>query len=199
LKVESQLKTQNADETVVYRLTKEKKHKVDQVQISGNNTLPSSELSPHLAVQKKHLFSPGKFSDQLLRASTKNLTAVYQSEGFSSVQVTPTVINRGQNVQILFRVKEGPRDIVSSFQVEGADTLPQSQYAPNGLKLQVGKPYSQANVEADRASISANYLQAGYLNSSFRETASSVSKSDPHHVNVVYHIYEGQKFMQQSY
>ncbi len=46
-------------------------------------------------------------------------------------------------------------------------------------------------VEADRASIVAHYLQAGYLTSSFRETATVVSKSDPHHINVVYHIYEG--------
>jgi outer membrane protein assembly factor BamA len=34
-------------------------------------------------------------------------------------------------------------------------------------------------------------LQAGYLTSSFRETANVASKSDPHHINVVYHIYEG--------
>ena len=46
-------------------------------------------------------------------------------------------------------------------------------------------------MEADRASIVANYLKAGYLTSSFRETATEVSKNDPHHINVVYHIYEG--------
>ncbi len=46
-------------------------------------------------------------------------------------------------------------------------------------------------VQADRASIVAHYLQAGYLTSSFRETAAVVSKNDPHHINVVYHIDEG--------
>jgi outer membrane protein insertion porin family len=107
--------------------------------------------------------------------------------------VVPSVTDRGDDITVSFRVTEGPRDIVSSLKVEGADTFPPSQYAPGGLKLAVGQPYSQAHVQSDRASIVANYLRAGYLNSSFRETASEVSKNDPHHINVVYHIDEGPK------
>ena len=146
---------------------------------------------PHIAVQKKHLFSHGQFSDQLVRTSINNLKAVYQSQGFSSVQVTSSVVNHGGNIQVAFHITEGPRDIVNALSIEGAHTFPQSQFAPNGLKVAAGQPYSQANVQADRASIVANYLKAGYLTSSFRETATQVSKNDPHHINVVYHIYEG--------
>ena len=62
---------------------------------------------------------------------------------------------------------------------------------PHGLKLAEGQPYSQRHVQNDRANIIANYLKAGYLNASFRETAKAASKNDPHHINVVYHIYEG--------
>ena len=101
------------------------------------------------------------------------------------------MINHGGDIQIAFRVAEGPRDVVNSLTIEGADTFPQSQFAPDGLKLAAGQPYSQAHIKADRANIVANYLQAGYLNSSFRETASAVSKNEPHRINVVYHIYEG--------
>jgi outer membrane protein assembly factor BamA len=61
------------------------------------------------------------------------------------------------------------------------------------LKLAAEQAYSQAHVEADRVNIVAHYLQAGYLNSSFRETATEVSKDDLHHINVVYQIYEGPK------
>ncbi len=96
-------------------------------------------------------------------------------------------------MQVAFHVTEGPRDIVSSLTIDGARTFPQSQFAPNGLKVATGQPYSQANVVADRTEIMANYLKAGYLNASFRETASNVSKNDPHHINVVYHIFEGPK------
>jgi len=191
VKVESELKMNNSVATIVYRIAKEKKHKVAQVALTGNRTLASSELTPHIAVQKKHLFSPGKFSDQLLRASAKNLTAVYQAEGFSAATVTPSVTNRGGDIRVSFLVTEGPRDIVSSLSVEGADTFAPSHYAPDGLKLTEGGPYSLKLVQMDRANIIAHYLQAGYLNASFREAATSVSKSDPHHIHVVYTIEEG--------
>jgi outer membrane protein assembly factor BamA len=121
----------------------------------------------------------------------KNLKAVYQSEGFSDVAVVPTVSNRGADINVAFHVTEGPRDLVNSLVVEGAETFPPARYAPDGLKLAVGQPYSQAHVQQDRTNIVANYLRAGYLTSSFRETATEVSKKDSHRINVVYHIYEG--------
>ncbi|MEA2261110.1 MAG: outer membrane protein insertion porin family, partial [Acidobacteriaceae bacterium] len=137
-------------------------------------------------------------SEELVRASTKNLLALYQSEGFSSAQVTPSVSKKEDNLSVAFHVVEGPRDIVSSLKIEGADTFPEPKFAPGGLKLAAGKPYAQKAVEADRANIVAHYLQAGYLTANFRETAAVTSKSDPHHVNVVYHIYEGPQVVTQD-
>lgn len=189
--VDAQFHQENTGDTVVYRVAKEKKHKVTEVRLSGNKQISADELTPHIAVQKKHLFSPGNFSDKLVRSSVKNLQAVYQSQGFSGVQVIPSVNNHGGDIQVAFQVKEGARDIVRSLQIEGAETFPQSKFAPAGLKLGAGKPYSQALVEADRATIVSNYLKAGYLTSSFRQTATVASKSDPHHIDVVYHIDEG--------
>lgn len=191
VKVEAHLDKAPKRDTVAYRITKEKRHKVQDLKLAGNSTLPSSQLTPGIAVEKEHFLSAGKFSDQLLRQSVKNLKAVYQSAGFSDVAIVPGVVHSGGNVTVTFRVTEGPRDMVSSLKVDGANTLSPTQYAPNGLKLAVGQPYSQSHVENDRAAIVANYLRAGYLNASFRETANSVSKQDPHHINVVYRIYEG--------
>jgi outer membrane protein insertion porin family len=193
VKVESHLETVPTHDAIVYKITKEKKHKVADIKVAGNIQLPSSQLMPHITIEKKRFFSSGKFSDQLLRDSVKNLKAVYDAEGFSDVAVVPTVTNRGGDINVAFRVTEGPRDMVTSLTVEGADTFPAARYAPNGLKLAVGQPYSQAHIQQDRANIVANYLRAGYLTSSFRETATVASKKDPHHIDVVYHIYEGPK------
>jgi outer membrane protein insertion porin family len=191
VKVESQSTKNSKGDLVVYKITREKKHKVNNVTLSGNTTLPSWQLTPHITVQKKRFLSPGKFSDQLVQASIKNLKSIYQSEGFSNVQVTSAVSRQAENVQASFRVVEGPRDIVNSLTIEGADTFPQSKFAPGRLKVVAGQPYSQAHVQADRASIIANYLKAGYLMSNLREAASEVSKKEPHRINVVYHIHEG--------
>lgn len=191
VKVESQLQTAPDQDTVIYKITKEKKHKVTAVKVLGNTHLPGSQLTPSLAVQRKRWLSPGKFSDRLVRSSVNNLKGVYQAEGYSSVEVAPAVARSAGNVEVSFRVTEGPRDVVNSLSIQGARTFPQSQFAPDGLKVAVGQPYSQARVRADRASIVAHYLQAGYLNASFRETASQVSRQEPHRIDVVYHIYEG--------
>jgi outer membrane protein assembly factor BamA len=191
VKVDAQSTTSPGGDTIVYQIAREKKHKVEEVKLTGNSKVSSDDLTPHIAVQKKHFLSPGKFSEKLVRASVKNLQAVYQSQGFSSATVVPSVQNKDGNIRVALRVTEGPRDVVNSLRIEGADTFPESRYAPKGLKLGPGKPYSQALVEADRASIVAEYLKAGYLTSSFRQTATIVSKSDPHRIEVIYHIYEG--------
>lgn len=177
--------------TISYQITKGKKHKIASVDIAGNKDIKTDDLMNQVTVRKGHLFSPGKFSDNLVRSSSKALQAVYQSEGYSAVKITPHVENNGGDIRVRFNVDEGPRDIVQSLAVEGADTFPPSSFAPDGLNLAEGKPYSQKLVENDRATIVAHYLQAGYLMASFRETANAVSKNDRHHVNVVYHIYEG--------
>jgi outer membrane protein assembly factor BamA len=190
VKVSSHLKAGSVD-TILYQITKEKKHKVTAVEVTGNKDIKTDDLMNQVKVQKGHILSSGKFSDKLVRASSKNLEALYASEGYSSAKVTPQVQRNGGNVRVRFTVNEGPRDVVQSLTIEGAETFPESRFAPGGLKLAEGSTYSQKLVESDRANITANYLKAGYLMASFRETAKAVSKNDPHHLNVVYHIYEG--------
>lgn len=189
--VDSHLEKGLNSETVTYKISKEKKHKVTAVNLTGNTVLHSSQLTPQIAVQKKHLFSPGEFSELLVQNSIDHLKAVYHSEGFSDVKVTSAVTRANGNVQVQFRVTEGPRDTVNSLTIDGANSFPESSFAPHGLKLAAGQPYSQEHVQADRAEIIANYLKAGYLIAGFRETANHVSKSEPHRIDVVYHIHEG--------
>ncbi len=191
VKVDSKFQKQSSGDLIVYQIAKGNKHNVQSVKIVGNEGEPSSALMAQVTVQQKHFLSRGKYSQALVRASTKNIAAVYRSEGFSDVKVTSAVANKGKNVSVVFHIDEGPRDIVDALKIEGADTLPQAQYAPGGLKLAPGKPYSQKLVQDDRKNILARYLELGYLTANFRETATSVSKQNPHRVNVVYHIYEG--------
>jgi len=191
VKVDAKMSKGPNGDTVLYQISRDSKEKVASVSVTGNEKLKSSELTPHIAVVKKHFLSAGKFSNKLVDDSEDNLTAVYKSEGFSSVKVSSKVVRHGKLIDVSFAVTEGPQDIVASLKVEGAAKFPAWKYAPHGLKVRAGEPYSAANVSADRTMIVANYLNAGFLKASFRETASQVSKNEPHHIIVVYHIYEG--------
>lgn len=193
VRVQGQLLQGPHGDTVNYRIAKGKKHKVNGLTLSGNEHIPSSSLMAGITVKKAHLFSRGKYSRKLLSTSASNIMDDYQSDGYSSVQVKSRVVRKGGNLHVYFHVIEGPRNIVNSLTIEGDETFPESKFAPHGLRIVAGKPYSQRRVEADRANIVEHYLQAGYLTSSFRETASEVSKQEPHQINVVYHIYEGPK------
>ncbi len=193
VKVDSQFKSSPEGDTVLYQIDRQRRHKVTAVRVEGNKQLPNSRLMPSIAVQRKRFFSHGDFSNDLVRTSVRNLTGIYQAEGFSEVKVTSSVTRQSGDVQVTFRVVEGPRNIVNAVSIEGADTFPESEFAPQGLKVRAGQPYSQAHVQEDRSTILANYLLAGYLNVSFRETASVVSKQEPHRINVIYDISEGPK------
>ncbi len=181
---------QKDGESIVYTITKGPRHKVERVAVAGNQTLRSEELLPHVTVEKEHFLSHGKYSDKLVRASAKNLEGVYRAAGFSAVKVQPEVKREGDDLNVVFRVTEGPRDVVQTLTLAGNATLPVEQIAPHGLKVVAGQPYSQKLVDDDRNQVMARYLQLGYLTATFRSTAKAVNKGS-HEVRVVYQIYEG--------
>ena len=63
--VDSQFHKQDSVDTIVYTITKGKKHKVTDVSVAGNSQLKTPDLMALVTVKKSHLFSPG----QLQRAT----------------------------------------------------------------------------------------------------------------------------------
>ena len=196
VQVTSKVEEHSKGEHVSYLVVKGPRRKVADVEIVGNQTLPGKDLSRHLVVEKSRipLITRGKFSEQLVRTSVKNLKAIYQSEGFSSVQVTPEVSEANGNVTVKFRVNEGPRDIVETLKIAGNNTVPVFTLAPEGLKVAEGQPYSTKRVDEDRNHILAQYLRMGYLNANFKATARATGKGS-HRLNVTYAITEGPRVM----
>ena len=189
VKVDTHVQQQPNGQTVLYQITKGPRHKVKAVDIAGNQHISDEELRSVLKVGKARFFSRGQFSDKLVRTSVNNLKRVYQADGFSSVQVTPEVENRNGNIAVTFRVDEGPQDIVETLRLEG-NTVPETQLAPQGLRLAAGQPYSTKRVDEDRNQIMAQYLRFGFLNATFRQTARQIA-NDKHRLEVVYTINEG--------
>ena len=176
--------------SIVYDIHKDGRHKVEGIAFQGNHHFSSKELQSHVSVQKARLISHGKYSETLVRSSAKNLRDTYRAAGYSEAEVVPNVTRKNGNVDINFQVTEGPLDVVQDLKIEGNNTLPEAQFAPHGLNLGPGKPYSQDLVTKDRNQIMARYLTLGYLNAGFRSTAKP-APGDPHRMNVVYQISEG--------
>jgi outer membrane protein insertion porin family len=180
-------------QNIIYTVAKGQRHRVEDVDIRGNRSIPESQLRAQLKVKKAGFLpfvSRGQFSDQLVRQSVRGLEKVYRAEGFSNVKISPEVKRSRDNVTVNFHVEEGPQDLVATLQVKGNQTVPLQNLAPDGLKVVGGQPYSAKRVDEDRNQIIAQYLRMGYLNASFRALASKVG-NDPHRLLVTYQITEG--------
>ncbi|HET6841893.1 MAG TPA: POTRA domain-containing protein [Candidatus Angelobacter sp.] len=190
VKVHSTFQRQSPDTLIVYTIDKGKRGKVTGIAVHGNHHFEDDDLLTHVSVAKGHFFSRGKYSEQLLRKSVRNLQALYNNAGYGQAQVTSRVVNKNGHLEIEFQVQEGQQDVVSSFEIEGNQSLPVGALAPKGLNMAPGKAFSQQLMEKDRDQIMAAYLDKGYLTASFKATAKPL-KDDPHQVQVVYSIYEG--------
>lgn len=190
VKVHSQIEQQPSGSSIVYQVDKGPRGKVESIDIRGNRKFEDEDLAPHLVVAKKHFLSRGKYSQQLLHKSVKNLEGVYQNAGYSQVKVTPTVTEQQGNISIVFQVDEGAQDFVDSLKIEGNKTVPKTEFARGGLNLEPGKPFSLQLLNKDRDEIMAWYLKHGYLTANFKSTSKPL-KQNPHKVEVVYTIVEG--------
>ena len=190
-KVDTNIIKQSNGTTIVYAIHKGPRKKVESVSIKGNQHVGDDELLTHVAVQKAHFLSHGKYSEQLVNKSIRNLQTVYKNAGYSQAQVIPQVkAENNGDILVSFVITEGPLDVVQTFQVEGNNSVPEDKLVPSGLNIGPGKPYSQIRVQQDRNNILAAYLNRGYLNASF-DSIAKPSGSDPHQLNVVYKIIEG--------
>ena len=193
-KVQSQIQKQPSGVTVLYQIVKGPRGKVESIEFHGNDHFSDKELKSHVPVAKRVPglpFSHGKYSEQLMRKSVKNIEGLYRGAGYSQVKVTPKVVKKEDNeLQLAFQVEEGVRDVVDSLQIEGNKSLTQQELAPKGMNLEPGKPYSAQLLTKDRDQIMATYLDKGYLTMTFKSKVEH-AKDDPHHVRVIYEVEEG--------
>jgi len=182
--------------SVVYHVDRGPRHRVESVSFQGNHQFDEDQLEKAVVVKPGRALagvaiSRGKFSDQLLRRSVDSITALYKNGGFARISVSPDVKDFEPEVDVTFRITEGPQDKVNSLYLEGNTTQPRQVLSRNGtFNLQPGKPYSPHLLDLDRNRVLAVYLDLGYLNATFNPTATPVP-GNAQLFNVVYNIQEG--------
>ncbi|HEY6350212.1 MAG TPA: POTRA domain-containing protein [Candidatus Angelobacter sp.] len=189
-KVYSRIEKEPSATTIVYQIEKGRKVKVKSIEFSGNQHYEKDDLLPRVTVTKGSFLTHGKYSEQLLRKSAKNLEAFYSNSGYSQARVTPAAVNRQGRLTITFQIQEGVQDEVESLKLEGNTALSETDLAPKGFTLTPGKPYSAQLMDQDRDQIIAAYLKRGYLTATFKAKATPLPQ-DQHRIAVIYSIDEG--------
>jgi outer membrane protein insertion porin family len=191
VKIDSHLDRQADKVSVVYRVDRGTRHRVQAIYFQGNHYFDDARLLSSVAVRKARFLSRGRFSNSLIRSSEDSLTALYRDEGFANVKVQTKVDDFEPDVDITFLISEGPQDRVNSIRLTGNRTQPLDVLtSKHPLHLRPGHPYSLRAVQLDRNDILAAYLDRGYLNATFG-SSESPENADAHLLNVVYTIDEG--------
>jgi outer membrane protein insertion porin family len=192
-KVNTNFERQPNQILLVYEIDKGTRHRIEDISFHGNRHFRDDQLRSQLTIRKSHIWSRGAISQKLLEKSINNLEARYREDGYEQVKVTPQVTDHEPQIDVTFKVEEGPQTLVAEVHVQGNDNVPLDQLTlPHGFELRPGQPFSPNRASNDRSRITAAYLDRGFLNVEVKSTANR-SPNDPQRVNVSYVIAEHQR------
>jgi len=177
-------------------------HRVESVTLSGNKYFNSDILRERLSVSKATRFDRhGQYSQALVNSDIGAIGALYQSNGFSHVKVTPEVkdsddtpAGKQAKIAILtvhYAIDEGIQQKVGSFQVTGTKQVPLDTLRPL-LNTQVAQPYSAANLTGDRDAILGYYYSHGFDHATL-DLSQKEDPKDPSLVNITMNVTEGEQ------
>jgi len=185
-KVNTTVEEEDDEKTVVYQISKGLRKRIKDIEFRGNTHFSHEQLRQHLTSGETRFLNRGRSDETGVRL----LTAFYQSQGFSEVNITPEFVPaNGRDLILVFDVNEGAQDIVEDLQIEG-NTVPIARLAPDGLLLGPGRPFSQSAMAQDKSKLVSSYLEMGYLTATLDQSSQALP-SDPHRFQVLYEITEG--------
>lgn len=173
------------------------RREVKSVELSGNHYFSDNVIMPRLSVAKASLFQRyGRYSEALADADADTITALYQSNGFSSVSVTPIVkaIGKGQGnkveeLAVTYKVDEGKQDLIGKYEITGNQEVPLSALTPL-LTTEAGQPYSATTIMGDRDAMLTYYFSHGFDQATVK-LAQKPEADKPNRIDVTLQVTEG--------
>jgi outer membrane protein assembly factor BamA len=185
---------------IVYTVDRGLRYRVVNVSVAGNKYFDSETIASRLSVLKADIFQKnGLYSQALVNSDVDTIKALYQSNGFSDVKVTPDVTGSEKTAEgnqaklgtvfVRYEIEEGQQQRVGKFEIVGDKQVPLSTLEPK-LNTQVGQPYSAANIAGDRDEILGYYLDHGFGQAQVNATQ-QIDPANPSLVDIAINIQEG--------
>ena len=182
--------------SIVYVIDPGIRHKLVSVVVQGNKYFNAATIRERMQIEPATVLIPnGHFSQRMLTDDISAIKVLYQANGFLNVQVNGDLVDNYQGkkneMQVVFKVDEGPQTLVNALKVEGAATYTAASLEQS-LSNVPGQPFSEANVVSDRDSLTYFYYDRGFPNVQFESSTTPVP-GEPPRMDVVYKITEGQR------
>jgi outer membrane protein insertion porin family len=181
---------------VVYRIDPGPVHKLELVEITGNKYFSRLTLRQRLQIQPAgQFFSPGRYSEALLKNDVASLQALYVSNGFRQAKIQTKVDDdyhhRQNQLAVHIQIDEGPQTLVGEFHIVGSQKIDAKSFPE--LNTATGQPYSEQNLATDRELILNYYFNHGFPHA-ILDIGTTPAPSDPNREDVTYTIQEGEQF-----
>ena len=195
VKVTHTRSTRHGETQIIYEVKLGPVDRIQSVSVTGNHYFGNWLIVERLGVQPATLFiRHGVYSQALQQADVDAITSLYQSNGFTDVQVTPELrqvsVTKGErNLAMIYRIREGPQEKVGSLKIVGATQQQLAEIQPQ-LNLTTGQPYSGASLTTDRNIILSYFLDRGYDHAQVN-LQQRPGKTNSDLVNVTIHVVPG--------
>ncbi len=181
--------------TVSITVDEGRKYAVEQIEIAGNEQVPDDKLRELMVTQKKGLplIRPGRLVDKDLEDDLDAILGYYQTRGWVSAEVEDPKVTEGSRPDRLIvniAVTEGPRAIVATRKVEGAEHLSADEIEKI-LVVETGEPFNPNEVRQDSFSLQNEYRNRGWREAAVKDDWTI--SPDGTAANVVYTVEEGMR------
>ena len=181
-------------QTIEYVIARGPRYKLSHVAIAGNKYFDTGSIRERtFTAPASFTLRHGRYSEAFLRKDQEILSSLYRDNGFRDVKINPVVDRQYQGqpgrFAVTFQIEEGPQWIIDHLEVRGVTQVNLADLA-SGLAASAGQPFSDGNLGLDRTTVLNYYYARGFPAATF--TASWQLTGDPHHVDVVYDVTEGE-------
>lgn len=191
------------DDLIVYRIERGPRHRVVSVRVTGNRYFDTDTIKERLSVQKGDtLNSHGVYSQALLSSDVDAIEALYKSNGFGDVKVTPLVTDSDQNpalqkgkvaqVRVTYQIHEGPQQRIGKIQLIGVKQVSYDKLLAQ-MNTRPGEPYSLTTLAGDRVQLFDYYYRRGF-SQAVLTLEQHPEKDNPNLIDIDVRIHEGNPF-----
>ena len=191
------------DDLIIYRIERGPQHKVVSVKVTGNRYFDRDTIKERLSVQKADtLNGHGTFSQALLASDADAIAALYKSNGFGNVKVSPEVVDSDQApgtkkgklayIRVTYRIDEGQQQRIGAVRLIGVQQVSYDKLLAQ-MNTRPGEPYSLTTLAGDRVQLFSYYYRRGFSQAdlSFEQHP---QKDNPNLIDIDVRIHEGMPF-----
>ncbi|MFQ6616886.1 MAG: outer membrane protein assembly factor [Fidelibacterota bacterium] len=146
------------------------RYTVENLRFEGNETFSSRQLERYVKLKPPGFLRSTEFNRRSLKLDAITLKNFYASQGFLQAEVVESyAVMEGEEVAVVFRIREGPRSTLRSWTVEGNESLSEKLVART-LGLKVGKPFNVLGIRQAFSRLTEEYGRIGKLFVTFEQT-----------------------------